>query len=34
VFNLRRKIEEKPDAPQYLITVHGVGYRLVLESTT
>ena len=33
VFNLRRKIEEKPDAPQHLITVHGVGYRLVLEPT-
>jgi len=27
VKNLRRKIERDPKAPQYLLTVHGVGYR-------
>jgi len=31
VFQLRRKLEEQPDCPRYLLTVHGVGYRLVLE---
>ena len=34
VFNLRRKLEEKPDDPVHLITVHGVGYRLVLGDPT
>ncbi len=28
---LRSKIEEDPSAPQYLITVHGVGYKLVWD---
>ena len=28
VASLRRKIEKNPDQPQWLITVHGVGYRL------
>jgi DNA-binding response OmpR family regulator len=28
---LRSKIEENPSAPRYLITVHGVGYRLVWD---
>jgi DNA-binding response OmpR family regulator len=26
--NLRAKIEPDPDAPQYIETVYGVGYRL------
>ena len=29
--NLRHKIEANPKHPQHLLTVHGVGYRLVLE---
>lgn len=28
VFNLRRKLEPDPDRPRYLLTAHGVGYRL------
>lgn len=28
VLNLRRKIEPVPTRPRYLLTVHGVGYRL------
>ena len=31
VFHLRQKLEERPDAPRHLLTVHGVGYRLVLD---
>ncbi len=27
---LRNKLEDDPAHPRYLITVHGVGYRLVL----
>ncbi|TWP44528.1 response regulator transcription factor [Lentzea tibetensis] len=29
VVNLRKKIEEQPRRPAYLLTVHGVGYKLV-----
>jgi len=29
VKNIRRKLEPDPHAPRYLVTVHGVGYRLV-----
>ncbi len=31
VKNLRRKIEEDPKEPRYLLTVHGVGYRFARE---
>jgi two-component system alkaline phosphatase synthesis response regulator PhoP len=31
--SLRAKLEENPSRPQHLKTVHGVGYRLVLEQT-
>lgn len=30
VVSLRRKIEENPSSPRHIITVHGVGYKLVL----
>jgi DNA-binding response OmpR family regulator len=29
VKNIRRKLEPDPHAPRYVLTVHGVGYRLV-----
>jgi DNA-binding response OmpR family regulator len=28
---LRTKLEDDPSRPSHLITVHGVGYKLVLE---
>ena len=31
IAQLRSKIEENPAAPHYLITVHGVGYKLVWD---
>ena len=31
VVNLRQKIEPDPRRPRHLLTVHGVGYRLVLD---
>jgi len=27
IVNLRRKIEPQPDAPRYLLSVRGIGYR-------
>ena len=30
VFKLRQKLEETPDKPVHLMTVHGVGYKLLL----
>jgi DNA-binding response OmpR family regulator len=27
VKNLRKKIEQAPGAPRYILTVHGIGYR-------
>jgi DNA-binding response OmpR family regulator len=29
ILRLRQKIEEKPDAPRHILTVHGAGYKLV-----
>jgi DNA-binding response OmpR family regulator len=31
VYELRRKIENQPGQPRHLLTVHGVGYRLILD---
>jgi len=31
MLNLRQKVEEDPRRPRHLLTVHGVGYRLLLE---
>ena len=31
VLNLRNKIERDPKAPRHLLSVHGIGYRLVRE---
>jgi DNA-binding response OmpR family regulator len=32
IAQLRSKIEEDPARPRYLLTVHGVGYKLVLDA--
>ena len=32
IASLRAKLEDDPSTPRHLITVHGVGYRLVLET--
>jgi DNA-binding response OmpR family regulator len=29
---LRRALEDEPDRPRYLVTVHGAGYRLVVDA--
>lgn len=31
IWHLRRKIEPNPDQPQYILTEHGVGYKLVFQ---
>jgi DNA-binding response OmpR family regulator len=31
LLHLRQKLEKDPKAPKHLLTVHGVGYRLVVE---
>nr|WP_269330328.1 response regulator transcription factor [Kineosporia babensis] len=33
VMNLRRKIEQDPRRPEYLLTVFGIGYRLTTDQT-
>ncbi len=30
IVNLRSKVEQDPDHPRWIITVHGVGYKLDL----
>lgn len=30
IVKLRRKIEPRPDAPEYILTVYGLGYKLVV----
>ncbi len=32
IASLRSKIEDDPDAPRYIMTLHGVGYRLELPA--
>jgi DNA-binding response OmpR family regulator len=32
MLNLRAKVEADPKAPVHLLTVHGVGYRLVCDA--
>ena len=32
IIRLRKKIENNPSVPEYLITVRGIGYRLSVES--
>ena len=31
IASIRRKVEKNPDQPQFIQTVHGIGYRLQLE---
>ena len=31
LLHLRQKLERDPKSPRHLLTVHGVGYRLVVE---
>ena len=33
VAKLRRKIESDPDAPRYIVTIHGVGYQFLPDSS-
>jgi two-component system phosphate regulon response regulator OmpR len=32
IIRLRQKIENNPSIPEHLVTVRGIGYRLVVES--
>jgi DNA-binding response OmpR family regulator len=32
IASLRAKIEPEPDTPRWILTVHGVGYRLILQN--
>ncbi|MEZ6003696.1 MAG: response regulator transcription factor [Planctomycetota bacterium] len=34
ILHLRQKLEDDPKAPRHLLTVHGIGYRLVLDAAT
>ena len=31
ILKLRKKVEDNPNAPKHIITMHGVGYRLILS---
>lgn len=31
IWHLRRKVEPNPDQPQYILTEHGIGYKLVSQ---
>jgi len=31
IVKLRQKIEDDPNNPQHIITVHGIGYKLILK---
>lgn len=33
VAKLRRKVEPDPDAPRYIVTIHGVGYQFLPDSS-
>ena len=33
ILNLRKKLEDDPKDPCYLVTVHGAGYRLILTNS-
>jgi DNA-binding response OmpR family regulator len=33
ILSLRNKLEPEPAHPRYLVTVHGVGYRLEMTET-
>jgi DNA-binding response OmpR family regulator len=33
ILSLRNKLEPEPATPRYLLTVHGVGYRLEMTKT-
>ena len=34
VASLRAKLEDDPASPRHLLTVHGVGYKLVFDNMT
>ncbi|MCK5945570.1 MAG: response regulator transcription factor, partial [Planctomycetes bacterium] len=34
LLHLRKKLERDPKKPRHLVTVHGVGYRLILDAGT
>jgi DNA-binding response OmpR family regulator len=29
IARLRKKVEDSPDEPEHILTVHGIGYRFV-----
>ena len=32
MLRLRQRIEENPNDPKYILTVHGVGYKFIISS--